>query len=128
MALRIVKTIDATPKAKPRKQADYLSFIRALPCAVTGVFGVQAAHVSYAAPEYGAYGRGKQSKVSDRWALPLSPEAHARQHSMSERDYWLSVGKNPHETALILFGLWSEYGDLATDFATAVIMQRIFQR
>lgn len=129
MAFRIAHASpDPTPKAKAKKERGYLGFLHELPCAATGVYGVEAAHVSFAAPEYGHYGRAKSSKASDRWALPLSPEAHRRQHSMNERDYWLSVGKNPHELALVIYGLWSEHGDDAIPYATAVINQRIFAR
>jgi hypothetical protein len=110
-----------TPKAKPTKKAAYLDFIRSLPCCVTGRYGVEAAHLSFAMPRYAHYGRGKSSKVSDRWALPLCTDEHRRQHSMSEEAYWF--GRSPHVLALTLFGLWSDLGDDAEPFATAIINQ-----
>jgi len=124
MGFRIVHTgFDQTPKAKAKKKPDYLSFLHSLPCVVTGKMGVEAAHLSYAAPEYGHYGRGRGTKIGDRWALPLSPEHHRMQHSMNEERYWAGTGINPHVLALTLFGLWSDLGDDAEEYATAIIMK-----
>lgn len=115
----------ATPKTKAAKSEGYLAFIHQLPCCVTGVRMVEAAHLSMAAPRYAHYGRGKGSKAHDRWALPVSPEQHRRQHSMSERDFWAGVGINPHILALTLWGLWSDMGDDAEPFAGAIINQHL---
>lgn len=124
MAFRVAKQdTQYFPKAKPKKSPSYLDFIRGLPCAVSGGREVQAAHLSYAAPRYGHYGRGKGSKAPDRWALPLSAAEHTRQHSMNEEDYWRSVGINPHVLALTIFGLWSDMADDAEPFAAAIINQ-----
>lgn len=114
---------DPTPKRKPVKKASYLDFIRSLPCCVTGRYGVEAAHLSFAMPRYGHYGRGRGTKAGDRWALPLCPEEHRRQHSMSEEAYWF--GRAPHVLALTIFGLWSDMGDDAEPFAAAIINQSI---
>lgn len=114
-----------TPKMKATKNKGYLSFIHQLPCVVTGVHTVEAAHLSYADLQYGHYGRGKSSKAPDRWALPLSPEQHRRQHGMNEREYWTSVGIEPHVLALTIFGLWSDLGDDAAPFAAAIINQQL---
>lgn len=118
-------TPDPTPKRKPTKSKNYLAFIHELPCCVTGRYGVEAAHLSFAMPRFGHYGRGKSSKVSDRWALPLCADEHRRQHSMSEEAYWF--GRAPHVLALTLFGLWSDLGDDAEPFAAAIINQSISQ-
>lgn len=115
----------AIPKRKPQKSTSYLSFIRALPCVVTGVRLVEAAHLSTACLQYGHYGRGKGTKASDRWVLPLSPEQHRRQHSGNETAYWESVGINPHVLALTIWGLFSEMGEDAEPFATAIINQQL---
>ena len=124
MGYRIAKTaVPYFPKAKQRKNSDFLAFIRKLPCAVTGKYGVEAAHVSFANPEYGSYGRSKTQKVADLFALPLSQEEHRRQHSMSEREYWNETGINPHLLCLKLFAVWSNYGDEAQPFAEAIINQ-----
>lgn len=109
------------PKRKATKSKDYLSFLHSLPCIVSGQTIVQAAHVSFAAPKYGHYGRGKGTKAPDRWALPLCEEEHRRQHSMNEQDYWATVGIDPHMVALVIWGLFSDMGDDALPFASAVV-------
>lgn len=105
---------DPTPKRKPQKRSSYLAFIHSLPCVVTGKHGVQAAHVSFASPWHGHYGRGKSAKAPDRFALPLSPQEHDLQHSGklgSERDYWVVKGIDPHELANTLWGLFCDYDE-----------------
>ena len=129
MAFRIApKTIEPVRKGKPKKEADYLSALHLLPCCVTGRNGVEAAHVSFAAPFYGHLGRGKGQKAADRWALPVNPDDHRRQHSMGEREFWMAVGIDPHLLALRIHGLWTEYGDEFVPFATAMIMDGIVSR
>lgn len=97
-------SLQPTGKGSKREKApDYLEWVRSLPCLVTGTWPVEAAHVSYAEPRAGKLGRGKGSKESDRWAVPLSPEEHAKQHSMGEREYWRSVGIDPCVTAAFLW-------------------------
>lgn len=96
-----------TGKASKRVKDDaYLKWIRTLPCIVTGRTEVEAAHVSYAAPEYGKLGRGLGSKESDRWTIPLCPSEHSRQHRGNEREYWRSVGIDP---CIVAMALWSAY-------------------
>ncbi|MDO9416984.1 DUF968 domain-containing protein [Pararhizobium sp.] len=125
MGFRIAHHVspDPTPKAKAKKSAGYLSFLHQLPCVVTGVYGVEAAHVSFASPKNGHYGRGKGTKAGDRWALPLSSEAHRAQHATNEADWWAKTGIDPHLLALRLHGLFTELGDDAEPFATAIINQ-----
>jgi len=126
MSMAIRKTFpEVVPKQKASKNKDYLSFIHRLPCVVTGVHTVEAAHLSAMAPEYGHYGRGKSSKASDRWVLPLSPVQHRKQHSGNEMEYWQAVGINPHVLALTLFGLWYDMGDDAEPFAAAIINKQL---
>lgn len=93
-------------QSKRVKEPDYLDFIRSLPCLVTRKEGVEAAHVSYAVPEYGKLGRGKGTKESDRWAVPLSPDEHRKQHTGDEREYWRSVGIDPCITAALLYAAY----------------------
>lgn len=124
MAFRIApQNTTQFPVREPKRNADYLAFLHNLPCVVSGACEVQAAHLSYANPRYGHYGRGKGSKAPDRWALPLSEAEHRRQHSMNEESYWRSVGINPHVLALVIYGLWADLGDDAENFAVAVINQ-----
>ena len=130
MNMRIVKPPLATPqrKGKPRKEASYLDFIRSLPCCVTGKHGVEAAHVSFPNTRFGAYGRGKGTKVPDRWSLPLSPEEHRKQHDMNEEDYWANCTDcHPHMLAVIIYGLWNELGSDAHQFCEARIMEGILK-
>lgn len=123
MAFRIASTApQSAGKTTGRvKSGDYLSWLHLLPCVVTGAVPVEAAHVSYANLHYGAPGRGKGRKVSDRWALPLSKAEHARQHSMNEAVYWREVGIDPHDLACRLWGLWSERGDEALGAAIVIV-------
>ena len=116
------------PKRKPEKSKDYVAFLHELPCIITGKYGVQAAHLSYSATQYGHYGRGKQTKASDRWALPLCPEEHNRQHNMNEAEFWRQAGINPHIVALTIWGMFTEYGMDAVPFATAIINQGLVGR
>jgi uncharacterized protein DUF968 len=127
MAFRIARDIspDPTPKAKPKKSADYLAFVRKLPCILTGKYGVEAAHLSMAATEYGHYGRGRGAKSPDRWALPLCSEAHRRQHEIGESLFWRNAGVDPHILALVIWGLWSDLKDDAEPFASAIINQTL---
>ncbi|WP_457659686.1 DUF968 domain-containing protein [Sinorhizobium medicae] len=129
--IRIANSIrpDPTPARRPAKKPAYLAFIHHLPCAVSGVYGVQAAHVSYPSFWHGAFGRGKGTKAPDRFALPLSPTEHAVQHSGklgSERDYWASKGIDPHELANALWGVFCDFDEAeAIVRCTAIINQRL---
>ena len=116
-------TCAPTPKAKATKSKSYLTFIHLLPCVITGQYEVQAAHLSMAAPRYGHYGRGRGTKVSDRWCLPLSEASHRRQHAIGEDLFWRNAGIDPHILALTIHGLWTDLGDNAEPFATAIINQ-----
>jgi len=98
-------SLSPTDKKRPaKKDAGYLKWLHELPCLVTGTRPVEACHVSYADPRYGKRERGKGEKSDDRWAVPLCPAEHRRQHSMNERDYWRSVGIDPLHVALALSG------------------------
>jgi|GEM_PF-724989 len=100
-------SLQPTGKASKRvEKPAYLDFIRSLPCIVTKREPVEAAHVSYAEPSAGKLGRGKASKESDCWALPLHPDEHRRQHSMGEREYWKSVGIDPCVIAAFLYAAY----------------------
>ncbi|PDT15859.1 DUF968 domain-containing protein [Rhizobium sp. J15] len=124
-AFRIASHVapDQFPKRKPAKSKDYLAFLHELPCVITGAYGIQAAHLSMASPRHGHYGRGKGRKAPDRWALPLSPELHARQHDIGEERFW--KGRDPHTLCLVIWGLFSDMGDDAAPFATAIINQHV---
>lgn len=127
MALQIKKPdFKPMPKAKAKKNSDYLKFLHDLPCVITGRSPVEAAHLNFPALEYGHFGRGKGTKAPDRWALPLCAEVHrgaGGQHSTGEREWWESQGIDPHLLALTIFGLWSDMGDDAAPFAANIIRQ-----
>lgn len=126
MAYEIVKAPALAPvkRNSSRGSSDektYFGFIAQLPCCVSGVFGVQVAHLSSASPEHGHYGRGKGTKVHHRWTLPLSPALHDEQHRGGEMTFWKAKGIDPHALALKLYGLWSEYGQDAVEPACRLI-------
>ena len=128
MALQIKNTAEpyyARTKPQTSKKKPYLHWLHALPCCVTGRYGVEAAHVSFPAPWYGHTGRGKGAKAPDIFALPLRPEEHALQHSGkvgSEQDYWKSRGVDPHQLATTLWAIYSAYPEAdATALATSRI-------
>lgn len=115
-------------KTAPVKRAAYLAFIRSLPCVITRQHGVEAAHLSFARPELGHFGRGKSQKASDRWCLPLSPSFHAAQHAAgNERRWWMDYAPDPHVACMILWGLYSDYGMDAREHAEHIIMKGIAQ-
>jgi hypothetical protein len=112
MAFRIASIPrEEPPRKRPAKRAGYIAWLHTLPCCVTGQAGVQAAHLSYASPWHGHYGRAKGTKAPDRFALPLCDAEHRRQHAMNEEAYWQGVGINPHELALTVFGLFNDYDE-----------------
>jgi hypothetical protein len=125
MAMQVAKTAQPyyMSKAKPKKNAGYLSWLHSLPCAATGVRGVQAAHISFASPWHAHTGRGKGTKAPDLFALPLSPAEHTRQHSMSEPAYWREIGIEPHQLAITL---WAIYSMFDADEAAARAEARIY--
>lgn len=127
MAFEIRKYSDTAftaPKGKPKKSKPYLHWLHALPCCVSGRYGVQAAHISFKRPFFGHYGRAKGTKAPDLFALPLHPDEHAKQHSMNEEEYWQQTGIEPHPLANALWAIYSAYPEgEATIKATARINQ-----
>lgn len=111
-AFRIVRddtafsTAPSKGQKRPRKTDDkHLKWIRTLPCVITGQYGVEAAHIRYAAPHLGKRETGGQEKPDDRWAVPLSPEMHREQHSMNEQSFWAKHGIDPCQVAMALYGI-----------------------
>ena len=92
--------------AKARKDGGYLAWLHEVPCIITGTLPVEAAHLSTANPKYGHMGRGKGQKAHDRWALPMAPDQHQRQHHIGEVKFWCFKDMNPYITALVLHGLY----------------------
>jgi hypothetical protein len=118
-------TAFGTPVGKatrPVKNKSYISWLHDLPCCVCGDAWVDAAHLSMAKPEYGHWGRGKGRKASDRWALPLCRDCHTKQHDIGEGRFW--EDRDPWLLCLILFGIYSDIGEDATEMATELILNR----
>ena len=91
---------------RPRKHDEtHLKWIRTLPCIITGAYGVEAAHIRYAAPQYGKNETGMGEKPDDRWTIPLAPEMHREQHAMNERAFWLKHGIDPCRVSLALYAV-----------------------
>lgn len=96
--------------AKRNKKLDHLAFIRMLPCLATGKNPpCDAAHIRYADPACGKPYTAKSMKADDEWAVPLSREAHSKQHSMNEEDFWANAGIDPCKIAM---RLWAISGDV----------------
>ncbi|MFK4062173.1 MULTISPECIES: DUF968 domain-containing protein [Brucella] len=96
----------AKGKKRPRiEDGKHLAWIRTLPCMITGQYGVEAAHIRYAAPHLGKRDTGKAEKPDDRWTVPLSPEMHREQHSMNEQDFWQRYKIDPCQVAMALHGV-----------------------
>ena len=123
MAFRLAPT--ASPvRARPVKNRDYLAFVHLLPCVLSLTRPVEAAHISFARPDLGHYGRGKGTKTSDRWVLPLSPAYHRIQHGMNEQRFWQTSNVDPHQLCLVLWGLFSEHGWDAEEMCRDIIWNR----
>lgn len=122
---RIARDIrpDATPNRRPEKRKPYIAWLHTLPCCVTGRNDVEAAHVSFAQPWYGHFGRARGTKAPDLFAIPLSRAEHARAHSMNEQVYWASIGIDPHLLGITLWAIYSNYdGTEATERGISRIM------
>lgn len=128
MASRIIyqgEGLQLSKSTKAVKRPAYQAWIATLPCIVTRRTDVQAAHLSFARPDLGHFGRGKGQKASDRWVLPLCVDQHFLQHQGNEEAYWRRLEIDPHLACLILWGLYSELGADATEHATKIIMKEI---
>lgn len=100
---------------------DHLSFIRSLPCVVTGrTDTVEAAHISYADERFGKLGRGKAQKEDDCWTLPLCRAEHDTQHESDERLYWAVRGIDPCRVAAALYIHTGDYERALTILQHAV--------
>jgi hypothetical protein len=87
----------------------HLKFVASLPSVISGRFGCQAAHVSYADPRFGKPERGKGKKADDVFTVPLTPQEHADQHNCNEREWWRQAGIDPTSVAWLL---WNVSGDI----------------
>lgn len=105
---RVRKAVGKGDRGRERDPA-HLAFIRRLPCVATWVrsgvltYGCQAAHVRMVRD--GKPG-GMGVKPGDRWAVPLTPEAHDEQTNRGgERGFWSALGVDPIELAQRLYAV-----------------------
>jgi hypothetical protein len=97
------------------KDETHEDFIRALPCCIPMCgdnTSTEAAHVSYAEPRIGKFGRGKGQKEESIWVVPLCGRHHAEQHARgNERAWWRDRNVDPCRLAA---GLYLRTGDYQT--------------
>jgi hypothetical protein len=92
------------PKPDLRRRVQHLAFVRQLPCVACGKAAPsEAAHV-----RTGTDG-GTGMKPSDRYALSLCADCHARQHRIGELTFWSVLRIDPLNVAS---RLWTISGDL----------------
>lgn len=70
------------PKNTYIRDEKHRKFISSLPCLITGLRDVQAAHIRK------ENGGGMALKPSDEYCLPLSVEQHRLQGEIGETDFW----------------------------------------
>lgn len=86
------------------KDDTHEDFIRSLPCCVCGDnTTTECAHVSYADPRYGKFGRGFGKKEESIWVVPLCGRHHRDQHTKNERAFWRSHEIDPCRVAAALY-------------------------
>lgn len=110
----------------PVKSKGYLSWLHQLPCIVSHVVPVEAAHISTPDERYAHLGRAKGRKASDCWTLPLSKALHDKQHKGNEMQFWRSHRIDPHIAALVLHNIYSTQGDDGIELAQRMILQGLF--
>jgi hypothetical protein len=82
----------------------HLSFIRKLPCCVTGSsYTVEAAHIRAGSAVHRKKHTGLQQKPDDCWTLPLCAPSHREQHQGDELAFWRKHEIDPFELAVRLY-------------------------
>lgn len=97
---------------KPRIHREaHLSFIRTLPCLLTGEdTSVEACHIRFSDPRVCKNNAGVGAKPDDVFVVPLSGEMHRVQHSIgNERKFWDRFNLDPIFYALALFAFSGDY-------------------
>lgn len=125
--VRPTDTVLFSKATAPVKSKDYLSWLHSLPCIVSHVSPVEAAHLSTPNESYGHLGRAKGRKASDCWALPLSKTLHDQQHKGNELRFWRSQNINPYIAALVLHNIYSTQGEDGIPNAQRMILQGLFK-
>jgi len=97
-----------TYKDRPGMSEAHLALVRKLPCVMTGqVPGGEAHHVKTGTGE-----RGMGLRSTDKWAVPLSHDAHMeleRAGSRNELAWFAMIGIDP---VVLAQDLWAATGDL----------------
>lgn len=104
------------PPRKSAEESRYFGFIASLPCAVSLRHGVQVAHVRFADAWFNKPPTGVGIKPRVPYCLPLTPEMHAEQSNMGEREFWTEYGFNcdcPRLSPLTL--CWTLWGLFLAD-------------
>lgn len=97
-------SLDKTGKTQKRIESPaHLAFIRRLPSVISGVYGVEAAHIRYGDPIHRKPKTAKGRKPDDCYVLPLTPTEHASQHRENEKLWWDEKGLDPIRIALNLY-------------------------
>lgn len=108
-----------TVSKRPRiERPDHLAWIRTLPCLITGMRPVDAAHIRYPELGLGKLPTGLGEKPSDMWTVPLHRAVHTDQHACGERAWWHDRGIDPLPIAL---ALWACSGD--DDIANVILRE-----
>src|SRR6201987_2289331 len=92
------------PKPNLRRRGQHLAFVRQVPCAARG----KAATSEAAQVRTGTDG-GVGVKPGDRYAVPLSPACHAKQHRIGELSFWSALRIDPLNVAS---RLWTVSADV----------------
>jgi hypothetical protein len=95
-------------KARPKreKSPDYLGLIRRCPClSCDNDPAGEAAHFRGSGPEKVITGVG--IKPDDRYALPLCPACHRKQHAIGEHPFWDDLAITP---LAVCVELWEARG------------------
>jgi len=106
------RTRKSAAEKREGNSEDHAALLRLLPCCVTGREPARTIHHLKAGPA--RHERGVQMRATDRWALPLSYEAHIlgveTVGSRREHAWFREHGvDDPYELAA---ALWRETGDL----------------
>ena len=98
---------------QPRiKDEAHCTWIRSLPCLVTGQRPAECAHIRFGDLRYGKPQTGLGQRPSDIWAVPLLPSLHRldkdSQHSGGELAFWQ---KHHIDPCIVALALWAHSGD-----------------
>jgi hypothetical protein len=88
-------------KGRNPRNADYLDFVRSLPCTYSGLHdGVVAHHCRILG------GGGMGLKPSDYRCVPLTEVQHRQLHQMGEGAYWRKLGRDPRILVIAIMRMY----------------------